>query len=142
MDKAKSRPEKRLPHGVEICYNNVMRGMRLIGRATAAIGACVAGIPVALAAYTPVTLSVSGLYRGGITWEEILGNIVGTMTGSIFYVSAAAFLFGAMRYITGYINEEYKNSGKNIMIAALIGIVVALSALAILNTVLFYLYGS
>ncbi|MBM3230701.1 hypothetical protein FJZ28_00040 [Candidatus Peregrinibacteria bacterium] len=118
-----------------------MYGIRFIGRAAATIGACIAGIPVAIAQYTPITFPVSGFYQGDITWAEILSNIVGTMTGSVFYISAAAFLFGAMRYITGYINEEYKNSGKNIMIAALIGIVVALSALAILNTVLFYLYG-
>lgn len=99
---------------------------------------------IAVAAATPAYagLQVSTLYAGGITWPQIIGNIVNTLSKSIFYVSASAFLLGAMMYVMGFISEENKSKGKGIMIGALIGVAVALSALVILNTVLFYLYGS
>lgn len=99
------------------------------------LGTLLAAMPATAA------LQVSTLYAGGITWPQIIANIVDTMAGSIFYVSAAAFLLGAMMYILGFVNEENKSKGKGIMIGSLVGIAVALSALAILNTVLYYLYG-
>ena len=107
-------------------------------------GAALAGIPLSLvgvkSAYAG-SFSVSGLYRGNITWPEIIGNIVGTMAGSVAYVGAAAFLIGALMYVAGFVSEENKSKGKNIMIGSLLGIAIGLSALVILNSVLFYLYG-
>ena len=87
-------------------------------------------------------LVVSTLYAGGITWPMIISNVIGTLATSMFYVALAAFLIGSMMYIMGYINEENKNKGKNLMTGSLMGMAVGLSAMMILNTVLYYLYGT
>lgn len=86
------------------------------------------------------TLQVSSLYAGGISWGDIINNIVGTLGITIFSVAAAAFLLGAMMYISGFVSEENKSKGKNLMIGALLGMAIVLSALAILNTAYFFVY--
>ena len=86
-------------------------------------------------------LQVSTLYAGGITWGEIVGNLVGTLGNTIFYVSASVFIVGALLYTSGFFSEENKSKGKSVMIGALTGMVVTLSAMAIFNTILYYLYG-
>ena len=117
-----------------------MKGIRLSG-------SFLAGIPLAFLevqsahAYVDMTHNVSDLYRGEISWGEIIGNVVGTMASSIAYVGAAAFLIGALMYVTGFVSEENKSKGKNVMIGSLVGIAIGLSAMAILNSVLYYLYG-
>jgi len=87
-------------------------------------------------------MSVSGLYAGGITWSNIVNNIVATLGVTIFFVSVAAFLIGSLMYISGFVSEENKNKGKNLMIGALFGMAVVLSAKAIFNTAYFFVYGN
>ena len=86
-------------------------------------------------------LKVSGLYAGGITWAEVLGNLLGTLGATIFSVAAAAFLIGALMYTAGFINEENKSKGKQLMIGALYGMAIVLAAKAIFNTAYFFVYG-
>lgn len=87
------------------------------------------------------TLNVSSLYMGGITWGQIMNNIIGTAGRTIFSVAGAAFLLGALMYIGGFVSEENKSKGKGMMIGGLMGMALVLSALAIFNTVLYFLYG-
>lgn len=87
-------------------------------------------------------MNVSGLFAGGITWLDIVANILGTLGSTIFAVSAAAFLIGSLMYISGFISEENKNKGKNLMIGALFGMGIVLSAKAIFNTAFFFVYGN
>ena len=87
-------------------------------------------------------MSVSGLYAGGITWSNIVNNIVATLGVTIFFVSVAAFLIGSLMHISGFVSEENKNKGKNLMIGALFGMAVVLSAKAIFNTAYFFVYGN
>lgn len=94
-------------------------------------------IPRAFAA----TLQVSTLYAGNITWPQILQNIVTTLAITIFSVSAAAFMLGAMMYMAGFVSEENKSKGKNLMIGSIFGMAIVLSAMAILNTAYFFIYG-
>lgn len=105
-------------------------------------GAVLTLLPLSAPAAYAGTFSVSGLYRGNITWPEIITNIVGTLAMSIGFVGGAAFLIGALMYVSGFISEENKSKGKNIMIGSLLGIAIGLSAQVILNSVLFYLYGA
>ncbi|MDP6561583.1 MAG: hypothetical protein QF793_01525 [Candidatus Peribacteraceae bacterium] len=86
-------------------------------------------------------MNVSGLYAGGITWGQVINNLVGTLGVTIFAVSVAAFLIGALMYISGFISEENKNKGKNLMIGALFGMAVVISAKAIFNAAYFFVYG-
>jgi uncharacterized membrane protein len=87
-------------------------------------------------------MSVSGLFAGGITWENVINNLIGTLAVTIFAVAAAAFLIGSLMYISGFINEENKNKGKNLMIGAIFGMAIVLSAKAIFNTAYFFVYGN
>tara|TARA_B100000315_G_C14562229_1_gene581095 strand:- start:1707 stop:1970 length:264 start_codon:yes stop_codon:yes gene_type:complete len=86
-------------------------------------------------------MNVSGLYAGGITWGQVINNLVGTLGVTIIAVSVAAFLIGALMYISGFISEENKNKGKNLMIGALFGMAVVISAKAIFNAAYFFVYG-
>ena len=87
-------------------------------------------------------LSVGGLYAGKISWSNIVTNIIGTLGITIFAVSVAAFLIGALMYVSGFVSEENKNKGKGLMIGALFGMAIVLSAKAIFNTAFFFVYGN
>ena len=87
-------------------------------------------------------MRVSGLYAGGITWSDVINNLIGTLGVTIFAVAAAAFLIGSLMYISGFISEENKNKGKNLMIGALFGMAIVLSAKAIFNAAYFFVYGN
>lgn len=91
---------------------------------------------------TYATLQVSTLYAGGISWTQIFENLLGTMWYTIFVLSAAAFLVGALMYTAGFVSEENKSKGKNLMIGALVGMAVVLSAKAILNAAYFFVYNT
>ena len=103
-------------------------------------------IPKALAdthiTVTPTEFPVANLAgRNGLTPESVIGNIVNTLSITIFTVAGAAFLLGALMYTAGFINEENKSKGKSLMIGALIGMAVVLAARAIFNTVYAFVYG-
>ena len=109
-----------------------MRFMPLISGAFALLAAT--------AVHAQSTLEVSSLYAGGITWTDIINNIIITMGYTIFYVSTAAFMVGALMYTAGFVNEEYKSKGKNLMIGSLVGMALVLSAKAIFNAAYFFVY--
>ncbi|MCB9808032.1 hypothetical protein H6770_02125 [Candidatus Peribacteria bacterium] len=92
-------------------------------------------------AYTSPQVNVSGLFAGGLTWSKAINNIIQTLGVTIFYVSTAAFMIGALMYTAGFINEENKSKGKQLMIGALLGMGVVLSAKAIFNAAYFFVYG-
>ncbi len=91
--------------------------------------------------FVPRRLVVSSLYAGGITWSEIINNLLFVIAMTIFYVAAAAFLIGALMYTAGFINEEYKSKGKQLMIGSLTGMALVLAARAIFNAAYFFVYG-
>ena len=87
-------------------------------------------------------LDVSGLYAGGITWGQVINSLINTLGVTIFTVSAAAFMIGALMYTAGFINEENKSKGKQLMIGALLGMAIVLSAKALFNAAFFFVYGT
>lgn len=93
-------------------------------------------------AYTPATLEVSSLYSGNLTWTAAINNVLWTLGATIFFVSAAAFMVGALMYTSGFINEENKSKGKQLMIGALFGMAIVLSARAIFNAAYFFVYNT
>ena len=98
--------------------------------------------PVSVRAQDDVsTLNVTGWFAGGITWSTIINSILKTLGNTIFFVAAAAFMLGALMYTAGFINEENKSKGKQLMIGALFGMAVVLAAGAIFNTAYFFIYG-
>lgn len=95
------------------------------------------------AAYAQLdTLRVSNLFAGDLTWGQAINNVIGTLGVTIFSVSAAAFMIGALMYTAGFINEENKSKGKQLMIGALFGMGVVLSAKALFNAAFFFIYGT
>lgn len=96
-------------------------------------------LPLSVAAQS--TLPVSGLYAGNLTWGQAINSLMQTLGITIFSVSAAAFMIGALMYTAGFINEENKSKGKQLMIGALFGMAIVLSARAIFNAAYFFIYG-
>lgn len=115
-----------------------MAEMRPIGTLSAAL----LGLIIAPQTAFADTLQVSSLYAGGITWEQIITSITQTLGYTIFSVSAAAFLLGALMYISGFVSEENKSKGKNLMIGSLFGMAIVIASLAIFNTAYFFVYGT
>lgn len=76
-----------------------------------------------------------------ITAAAVIGNIIDTLTITIFFFAGAAFLLGALMYTAGFINEENNSKGKKLMIGALIGMAVVQAANVIFNTVFAFVYG-
>lgn len=95
-----------------------------------------------MAAAQSRTLNVSNLYAGDLTWGQAISSLIGTLGITIFSVSAAAFMIGALMYTAGFINEENKSKGKQLMIGAVFGMAIVLSARAIFNTAFFFVYGT
>ena len=87
-------------------------------------------------------LRVSNWFQGDISAQEIVTNILETLTGSIFAVAGAVFILGAFFLTLGFVKEEYRTQGKDMMITALIGMGVVILALIILNSVVYFVYGS
>ena len=120
----------------ELCYNEAKKRMSFL--LPAAAGALAALLPeVALA-----TLNVSNLYAGGISWSEVINHIFDTLGYSIFIIAVSAFMVGALMYTAGFISEENKSKGKNLMIGSLVGMTVVMSAKAIFNAAYFFVYGN
>jgi hypothetical protein len=89
-------------------------------------------------AFAQTTLAVP---NSGMTPATVVGNIIDTLGLTIFSLSGAAFLLGAMMYVAGFVNEENKSKGKSLMIGAIVGMAVVLASHTIFNTVLFFVYG-
>jgi hypothetical protein len=86
-------------------------------------------------------LNVSGLGFGGATFQGIVGSIVEVLTATIVYVSGAIFVIGAGLFIISAGDEGRKSQGKQMMIGSLIGVGVVVGGKAILNTIMYFLYG-
>ncbi len=85
-------------------------------------------------------LNVSAWYAGGITWNQIVMNVFTTLRGTMIFVAAAVFIGGAFMMTLGY-KSENQATGKNMMIGAIVGLTIGIAALAIFNTVLYFVYG-
>jgi hypothetical protein len=70
---------------------------------------------------------------------SLLLPLPGYGSGFIFYVALAVFLWGALQMVLSR-GEEMKDSGKNAMIYALLGITLALLASGILSYICGYIY--
>jgi len=89
-------------------------------------------------AYAQTQLAVP---NSGMTPASVIGNIIDTLGITIFSLAGATFLLGALMYAAGFINEENKSKGKNLMIGSLVGMAIVLASHTIFNTVYFFVYG-
>lgn len=90
----------------------------------------------------PVAYAQLNVETFGLTPATVIGNIIYTLGITIFWVSAAAFLLGALMYTAGFANDENQSKGKGLMIGALVGMIVVLASHSIFNTVYFFVYGN
>lgn len=97
-------------------------------------------LPVQAVAQTTLTVSTFGF--GNLTFDQIIQNILTVLQGSIFAVCVGTFIVGAFFFVIYYGNEEQKTRGKNLMIGSLVGIAVVTGAKAIMNLVLYFIYGA
>lgn len=91
--------------------------------------------------YAARTLEVSSWFAGGITWGEIVDNVFTTLRGTLIFLAAAVFIGGAFMMTLSY-KSENQTTGKGMMIGAVVGLVIAIAAIAIFNTVLYFVYGA
>lgn len=86
-------------------------------------------------------LNVNNWYAGNLTTNQILTNIFNTFGGTILYVVVAVFAVGALLIVASAFKGEWKDTGKQAIINALIGLVIVVCSLVIINSVMYYLYG-
>ncbi|PIR53650.1 hypothetical protein COU75_04970 [Candidatus Peregrinibacteria bacterium CG10_big_fil_rev_8_21_14_0_10_42_8] len=79
--------------------------------------------------------------NSGMTPSSVIVNIIDTLGLTIFSLAGATFLLGALMYAAGFVNEENKSKGKNLMIGSLVGMAIVLASHTIFNTVYFFVYG-
>ena len=87
------------------------------------------------------TFTVSTFGLGFATIGDLIDGMISVAEISIVPVCIAIFVTGALFYILGGAREELKTRGRDMMIGSLIGVGVVFGARAILNMVLFFLYG-
>ncbi len=97
-------------------------------------------IPTSTAAVND-TLDVSD-FGHNVTAKEVVNNIIGTLQDSILYIAGAAFVVGALFYAMGGAKEDWKSTGKSIMIGSLVGLAIVVAAKAILNLTMYLIYGT
>ena len=76
-----------------------------------------------------------------VGFANMINNVVTVLQATITPIAIAVFSVGALLYIVSAGNEERKNLGKGFMIGALLGVGVAVAAKAILNFVIYFVYG-
>ena len=86
------------------------------------------------------TLSVSD-FGHDVTVKDVVNNIIGTLQASILYIAGAAFVVGALFYSMGGAKEDWKSTGKSIMIGSIVGLSIVVAAKAILNLTMYLIYG-
>jgi hypothetical protein len=86
-------------------------------------------------------MSVGDFFFGDKELPELFANAVNTIRLSAIFVCLAVFLGGAFTYIISAGAEDRKGLGKSMMIGAVIGLAVVVGAQAIMNTILFFVYG-
>lgn len=99
---------------------------------------------LALAAvFAPVSASAQRQLIVGtgssITFWEVMSRIIAFMAGAIPGIALAMFVVGAFMVTVSGIKEEYRQTGKNLMIGAVMSLAVVLGAYAVLRTVDFFL---
>jgi len=66
----------------------------------------------------------------------IIISIASTLLSFVGYISLGVILLGALMYVFGWINEEFKSTGKQAIKLAMIGAVVSWSSWLIVNFVI------
>ena len=75
-----------------------------------------------------------------ISFTQLMGNITGFVAMSAAGVCTLLFLFGAVQITVSHGDQTKVDNGKKMMVSALVGLAIILSAYAIVRTVLYFLY--
>ena len=97
----------------------------------------VQSIAQAAPGYTPQQLNVGT--GSSITFLELTTNIIAFLSAAIPAIALAMFVVGAFMVTVSGIKEEYRQTGKNLMMGAVMSLAVVLGAYAILRTVDYFL---
>jgi hypothetical protein len=98
-------------------------------------------IPISAFAQVTTVLEVSTFGFGDRDVVDIVDNIFHALKITIIPVATTIFIAGAFFFVIYFGNEEQKSRGKNLMIGSLIGVAVVFGAQAILNFVMYFIYG-
>jgi len=73
---------------------------------------------------------------GPPNWQNLFQNIIHTLLIVIGAVSLIVMIFGGYQYITSAGNPEQAGKGKNMLLGAIIGMVIAFAAYVIVNEII------
>ncbi|EKE11379.1 MAG: hypothetical protein ACD_15C00097G0003 [uncultured bacterium] len=110
------------------------------------ITAALIGLAIALAApsFLDTIITILGGKKDGLATDSISGaltlqaiimNVLNFLLSVVGILSLIALVFGGFTYLTAYGNEKRVEEGKNIVKASVVGIALALGALAMIKQV-------
>jgi len=73
---------------------------------------------------------------GPSNWQNLFQNIIHTFLIVLGIVALIVMIFGGYQYITSAGNPEQAGKGKNMLLGALIGLVIAFAAYVIVNEII------
>lgn len=92
-------------------------------------------VPVSAFAQRQLNVSTGS----SITLTEVFSRTISFLAGAIPGIATAMFVVGAFMVTVSGVKEEYRQTGKNLMVGAVMSMAVVLGAYAILRTVDFFL---
>ena len=75
-----------------------------------------------------------------IPFTQVVGNLINFLAVSSVSVCTLLFVIGAGQLVISHGDQTAVDNGKKMMISALIGMAITMSAYAIIRTLLFFLY--
>lgn len=73
------------------------------------------------------------------TFWEIADRVIVYLSGAISTIAVVMFVIGALMITVSGVKEDYRQTGKNLMIGAVLSLAVVLGAYALLRTVDYFL---
>lgn len=101
-------------------------------------------VPTAYAQGRSLSTSIFSFagFGDNLSLLDMMNNIVSTAQLTILPVAVAMFVVGAFRYTNAGDSDEEKSAGKDFMVGSLMGAGIVLASKAILNFIMFFVYGS
>lgn len=93
-------------------------------------------LPAGVAAQRTLTVDIGTR----LSFNQIAVNVMFFLASSITAIGIALFLVGAFMLVFSHGKDDYIQKGKDLMIGSMLGIVVVMSAVAIVRTVYFFVY--
>lgn len=76
-----------------------------------------------------------------ISFWGLIGNVLSFLAAAALYIAPVVFLAGVLQYTLGGVNSGRADSGKKLMLAAVVGFGVIIGSYSILRVLYYFLQG-